>query len=89
MVPLAAGICMDFYLAVRMILKDAAVVEGAAAFGGLFPLLCFVLPRVRSSSESLRAMVQTMEASTSLRHVRSCDDRSMAATLNVLEGSRS
>lgn len=54
MVPLALGICLDFYLVARLILGDGALVPIlASALFGLFMVLWFLLPRVRALREAI------------------------------------
>jgi hypothetical protein len=47
MVPLALGICTDFYLVGRIILQSSLIIILAVLMFSLFLLLWFVLPRVR------------------------------------------
>jgi Family of unknown function (DUF6328) len=47
MLPLAVGICVDFYLIARIILDSGVVPLLAAALFAVFLVLWFVLPRVR------------------------------------------
>jgi uncharacterized protein DUF6328 len=48
MLPLALGICIDFYLIARIILDSTAVALLAAALLAVFIVLWFVLPRMES-----------------------------------------
>ncbi len=48
MLPLALGICTDFYLVGRIVLGSSLIIILAALLFSLFLLLWFVLPRVRA-----------------------------------------
>jgi len=48
MLPLALGICIDFYLIARIILDSVVVPFMSAALLAVFVVLWFALPRVRS-----------------------------------------
>jgi Family of unknown function (DUF6328) len=53
MLPLALGICIDFYLIARIIVGTSAVAFLAAVLLGIFVLIWFALPRV----EGLKRLV--------------------------------
>lgn len=54
MLPLAAAICLDFYLIARVTLGGTAVPVLAAALFAVYATLWFGLPRIRGLRELIR-----------------------------------
>jgi hypothetical protein len=70
MLPLAAAVCLDFYLIARILLLGALAPLCAAALFGVFVLLWFVLPRSRSLQRLLSAGAAPRSAGRRAPHAR-------------------